>query len=253
MDSSQFADRVVVVTGGTSGIGLAVAERFAAVGARVVVIGRDRGRLCAAADTLAGSAGGVLPLTCDVSSSESVDQAFRTVVEELGEVDVLVNNAGGRTRAPFWELTDGEWDAVVGAILRGTFLCSRAVVSSWLKSGRRGVIVNVGSIGAHQATPTQAHYAAAKGGVGMLTKTMAVELAPHGIRVNTVDPGAIKTPMIADRLNNAADLEFYAQHIPMGAVGMPADVAAAVTFLASDEAAYITGASLAVDGGWLAK
>jgi glucose 1-dehydrogenase len=244
--------RVAIVTGGSSGIGLAIAGRLAADGATVVVTARRPQPLEEAVAGLALAGHSVYGHPCDVGSSVGVDALVAATVAEHGGVDILVNNAGHRSRAPFWEISDQEWDGVIATNLRGPFLCSRSVVQHWMSTGGKGRIINIGSIGAERATPTQAHYAAAKGGVRMLTQTMAVELAPYGIPVNCVDPGAIATPMISDRLQNEADLAFYAAKIPWGAVGDPANVAAAVAFLASPDAQYITGAHLAVDGGWLA-
>jgi glucose 1-dehydrogenase len=244
--------KVALVTGGSSGIGLAIAVRLASDGASVAVTARRLEQLEQATARIVGQGGRASAHRCDVGSSAEVEALVAAVLERYGRVDVLVNNAGHRSRAPFWEISDEEWDGVVGTILRGAFFCARSVVRHWMAVGEKGRIINIGSIGAERATPTQAHYAAAKGGLRMLTRTMAVELAPHGIPVNCIDPGAIATPMISDRLRNQADLDFYASHIPWGAVGDPANVAAAVSFLASSEAQYITGASLAVDGGWLA-
>jgi glucose 1-dehydrogenase len=250
--TAPLEGHVAIITGGSSGIGLAIAERLAADGASVVIIARRAGPLEAAAARIQAAGGIAVGHQCDVGSSAQVDALVRRVVEDHGHIDVLVNNAGHRNRAPFWELSDADWDGVMSTLLRGPFLCSRSVVRHWMQTGTKGRIVNIGSIGAQRATPTQAHYAAAKGGLRMLTQTMAVELAPHAIPVNCVDPGAIATPMISDRLSNEADLQFYANKIPWGAIGEPSNIAAAVAFLASDESQYITGAHLAVDGGWLA-
>jgi glucose 1-dehydrogenase len=251
-EPNSLNGRVAVVTGGSSGIGLAIAGRLAADGATVVITARRQQPLEQAVAELSVAGRLVYGHPCDVGSSAEVDALVAYAIAEHGGVDILVNNAGHRSRAPFWEISDQAWDEVLATNLRGPFLCSRGVVRHWMSIGGKGRIVNIGSIGAERATPTQAHYAAAKGGLRMLTQTMAVELAPYGIPVNCVDPGAIATPMIADRLQNEADLAFYAAKIPWGSVGDPANVAAAVAFLASPEAQYITGAHLAVDGGWLA-
>jgi glucose 1-dehydrogenase len=250
--SSRFEDKVAIVTGGSSGIGLAIAQRLAGEGAAVVIVGRRPELLAAAEKEIADTGGGVHAVRCDVGDSAAVDSMVAEAIETFGGVDILVNNAGHRSRTPFWEIDDDEWNAVIGTIIGGAFACSRAVVRDWLARGHRGRIVNIGSITAERAAPGQAHYAVAKGGLRMLTRTLAVELAPHGIPVNAVDPGAIATPMIADRLSSEEDMAFYASRIPLGTVGAPAQVAAAVAFLASEEAGYLTGASVPVDGGWLA-
>jgi glucose 1-dehydrogenase len=250
--SSRFEGKVAIVTGGSSGIGLAIAHRLAGEGAAVVIVGRRPEALAAAAEEIAAAGRRVHGVRCDVSDSGAVDAMVAETIETFGDVDVLVNNAGHRSRTPFWEIEDAEWNSVIGTIIGGAFVCSRAVVRHWLATGRRGRIVNIGSITAERAAPGQSHYAVAKGGLRMLTKTLAVELAPHGIPVNAVDPGAIATPMIADRLSSEEDMAFYATRIPWGSVGAPADIAAGVAFLASEEASYLTGASVPVDGGWLA-
>jgi glucose 1-dehydrogenase len=250
--AGRFAGKAAIVTGGSSGIGLAIARRLAAEGAAVAVAARREDALAAAVAGIRESGGRAHGVRCDVGQPAAVAAMVAEVLATFGAVDVLVNNAGHRSRQPFWEIADEEWDAVLGTVLGGAFSCSRAVVRHWLATGARGRIVNIGSIAAERATPGQAHYATAKGGLRLLTRTMAVELAPHGIPVNCVDPGAIATPMIADRLQSEEDLAFYATRIPWGSVGAPDDIASAVAFLASDEARYMTGASIAVDGGWLA-
>jgi 3-oxoacyl-[acyl-carrier protein] reductase len=229
----DFTDRSVVVTGGAAGIGAAVVEFF--VGADVTVAD-------IAEPTAATSARFV---RCDVSDEDQVTDLFTRTVAAAGGVDVLVNNAGVLRDRVLWKTSTADWDAVLGVHLRGTFLCTRAVVPHMRTAGR-GRIVNVTSYTGLHGNIGQSAYAAAKAGIVGLTKTAAKELASFGIRVNAVVPNA-ETAMVA-----SVPPEKYQQLrqlIPLGRFGRPAEMAWAIGFLAADEADYVTGAVLAVDGG----
>jgi 3-oxoacyl-[acyl-carrier protein] reductase len=241
---SRFDGRTVVVTGASRGLGRAIAVAFAAEGAYVFV-GHQRAEDEAAA-TVAMLAGNGEALRFDVSKPAEVEAAFAKVHKARGRVDVLVNNAGISRDAPAVLLDPPDWHDVVAVNLDGAFFCSRAVLAPMMHA-RKGAIVNVASSTAIRANPGQANYAAAKGGLLALSRTLAAELSPKGIRVNAVVPGLIDAGMV-QRMDHRA-LEKGKSHIPLGRLGTADEVARVVLFLASDDAAYVVGAELPVDGG----
>jgi 3-oxoacyl-[acyl-carrier protein] reductase len=239
--SFDFGGRAVIVTGAAGGIGLAVAERFTEAGARVWLADVDED----AAEVAAAGMPGATGVHCDVRDPAAANALAERVVAEAGGVDVLVNNAGILRDRMLWKLTDADWSAVIGVHLTGTFNCTRAVVPAMRERGR-GRIVNVTSYTGLHGNVGQAAYAAAKAGIVGLTKTSAKELGRFGITVNAISPLA-DTAMVASI--PAEQRERLEQLVPAGRVGAPEEIAPAVAFLASDEAAYITGAVLPVDGG----
>src|SRR5689334_1376157 len=247
---SRFADRVAVVTGSARGIGAATARRFAEEGAAVAVLDLDRD---AAAATAAGlGATRSVGLSCDVADAESVETAVAAVVEELGRVDILVNNAGVTRDNLLFKMTEDDWDAVMNVHLRGSFLMSRAV-QKHMVAAKYGKILNLSSVSA-LGNRGQANYSAAKMGLQGFTRTLALELGPFGVNVNAVAPGFIVTEMTdATARRVGMDPEDYrkaaADATPVRRVGQPEDIAAAVTFLCSDDASFVTGQTLYVDGG----
>lgn len=243
----RFEGRTVIVTGGSRGLGRAMAAAFGAEGAFVIVgyLARERD----AEHTLslvreAGGDGRVMPF--DVSRRPDVDAAIEAIAKERGRVDVLVNNAGIARDELFPLMSQESWDEVLATNLGGLFHCARAVVRPMLAAGR-GAIVNVGAVAALRASPGQVNYAASKGGLVAFTRALGAELAPRGIRVNAVLPGAISAGLAARLDRRVADRIRAA--IPAGRFGTAEEVARAVLFLASDEATYIIGQSLVVDGG----
>ena len=237
---SRLQDRVAIVTGGASGIGLACAHRLAAEGARVVIADLVADRASAAAQTIDGAIG----LGCDVSDEAQVQACVQATVEHAGRLDIIINNAGMMIFKPLVETTSADWLKVLGVDLMGAVHFIKAGLPHM---GPGGAVVNIASVHAVETTPLVATYAAAKAALLSLTRSAAIEAVP--VRVNAILPGAVDTPMLWENPNVKSGVEI----IDRKAVGRPDDLAAAVAFLASDDAAFITGASLNVDGGRLAR
>ncbi|MEO8483486.1 MAG: 3-oxoacyl-ACP reductase FabG [Acidobacteriota bacterium] len=241
-----LANRVAVVTGGSRGIGRAIARDLAAAGARVAVCYRRREAEAQALVEELGGAPAALAMQCDVSNEAEVNGFMAHVASVLGPVDVLVNNAGIARDGVLLFMDSARWNDVLATNLGGPFLCTRAVVRGMMVR-RWGRIINVASASADTALPGQANYAASKAGVVGLTRALARELAPHGVLVNAVAPGLIETEMLEGL--KPAVREKLLQGVALQRVGQPEEVARVVTFLASDAASYITGQTIAIDGG----
>jgi 3-oxoacyl-[acyl-carrier protein] reductase len=241
-------DKGVLISGGTSGIGLAAAERFLDEGSRVFVGGVGDDEVAATVERLR-PAGAIEGLRCDVSDEAGAEALVDAATAFLGRVDVLVNNAGIARKTRFLDIEPGEWDRVIAVNLRGMFLVARLVARRMVEDGRGGSIVNMASTNALGGEEEFAHYNASKGGVLQLTRSMAVELGTSGVRVNCLCPGFIDTPLNR-ALADESQFRAYAETaIPLGRYGKADEVAAAYAFLASDEASFVHGAALAVDGG----
>lgn len=250
----DLKNKVALVTGSRRGIGQGIALALAQAGANVAVTDIDQADCQKVVDQIKEIGQDGLAIKLDVTSREEVEKAIKMTVEKFSKIDILVNNAGIAQLKPFLELTEADWDRTLGINLKGMFLCSQAAAKEMVKN-KYGKIVNIASIASGQVGIgflNTAHYCASKGGVTALTEALALELAPYGINVNAIGPGVIETPMTQDILADEAAKKGMLMRIPKGRLGQPKDVASAVVFLASDEADYITGATLFVDGGWLA-
>jgi NAD(P)-dependent dehydrogenase (short-subunit alcohol dehydrogenase family) len=243
---------VAVVTGAGSGIGLGIADRFAGAGAEVVLAEVNVSRGQQAAAGVQARYGKGLFVAADISRAADCRRLMDTALETYGHIDTLVNNAGVNFVKPTLQMTEEDWDRVVDVDLKGTFLCSRYALESMVARGQ-GNIVNIASVHTIATLPEAAPYAAAKGGVHMLTNALAIEFAPHGIRVNAVSPGLTDTQIWQDIQAAAEDAEEARRHwfdnIPLGRVQTAREVANVVLFLASPDASYVTGANLLTDGG----
>jgi glucose 1-dehydrogenase len=254
--------KVALVTGSSQGIGQAIAIRLAQEGAAVVINYRSHPE--GAEETLAKvqAAGGRCyaaqcpnsqgyTLKADLGDVNDLRQLVADSIEHFGKIDILVNNAGIEKHAPFWEVTEADYDAVLNVNLKGVFFATQAMVQHLRETKRPGKIINISSVHEELPFPNFAAYCASKGGIKMLTRNLAVELAPLGITMNNVAPGAIATPINTKLLNDRAKLGTLLQNIPLGRLGQPNDVASLVAFLSSADADYITGSTFFVDGGLL--
>ncbi|HET6949358.1 MAG TPA: SDR family NAD(P)-dependent oxidoreductase [Acidimicrobiales bacterium] len=242
--------RVAVVTGGASGIGLGVARSFVADGHHVAVLDRDQAGADQAAAELQAEGGTAVAVAVDVADRTSVAAAFARVRAELGPVEILVTSAGIESFDALLDITPDTWDRIIAVNLTGTFTCVQAAVPDMLAAGW-GRIVTISSSSAQSGAPNMAHYAASKGGVLALTKSLAVELAGNGITVNTIPPSLVDTPMArqAEAAGDFPGVDVVGRMVPVGRAGTPADIAAACSFLCSDGGSYITGQVIGVNGG----
>lgn len=250
----RLGGKRALITGGGTGIGRATAHLFAREGAQVMVSGRRRSELEETVRLIEEDRGHAALVQGDVSRPEDAERMVAETIEAFGGLDVLVNNAGIIVRgASVTSVSIEDWNRVIDIDLSGVFLVSRFALRHMVPAGRGGAIVNVSSVSGLLGDPNAAPYNAAKGGVNLLTKSMALDYAPHRIRVNAVCPGRVATPMPMSRLKPGDDWETalaqWGRNIPLGRVGRPEDVAHAILFLASEEASWITGTTLVVDGG----
>ncbi len=244
--------QVAIVTGGSGGIGQAIAIRLAEDGARVVI--NYRSNIDEAKETqekVEASGREGLLVQANLSQVSDVQKLVAESIQHFGQVDILVNNAGLEKNASFWDVTEKDYDTVMDVNLKGAFFAAQAVVKHLLATNRPGRIINISSVHEELPFPHFTSYCASKGGMKMMMRNLAVELAPHNITINNVAPGAIETPINTKLLNDPEKLGALLKNIPLGRLGQPQEVAALVSFLASPDASYITGSTLYVDGGLL--
>lgn len=250
--TGRLAGKVAIVTGSDSGIGRAIAVRFAQEGAAVTVNYHSNARNARETKAEIEQRGGkALVVQANVASADDTQRLVDETVKAFGTLDILVNNAGMEIPRPFLDIPEHEWDLVIAVNLKGPFLCAQAAVRAMLKAGKRGRIVNISSVHEDIPMPGNSPYCAAKGGLRMLTRTLCDELAPHGITINNIGPGAVATPINTATLADPEKVAKLNAVIPLGRVGQPEEVAGLAVYLASDEAAYVTGATYFIDGGMM--
>ena len=250
----RLKGKTAIITGASRGIGKGIAEVFAEEGADVAVNYTASAQAAEeVANWIRAQGRRAIAVKADVSNRAQVQAMMDRVWSELGPPDILVNNAGIETIVPFLELTDDQWTRLVDVNLRGCWLCSQVFCKRVVAEGRKGSIVHIGSIQAAKVLPGRTHYAPTKLGLEALTRNMSAEMTPHGIRVNCVHPGLIDTDMTAWVMKRPDLLPGILAQISLGRAGEPREIGTVVAFFASDEASYLTGQSIHVDGGWEGK
>jgi NAD(P)-dependent dehydrogenase (short-subunit alcohol dehydrogenase family) len=249
LDQFSLKGKVAIVTGSSRGIGRAIAEGLAGAGAAVVVNGRSPESVKPVVDTVPNSLG----VVADVSKAADVHELIQKTVDKFGRIDILINNAG---ISPYFKpaetMKEADWDEIIAVNLKSVFLCCEAVARVMIpqKSGR---IINISSIGGQVALPRLLAYCAAKGAVDQITRVLAVEWAPHHILVNSISPGWVESDLTKGLKENPTRREALTRQIPLGRLGKPDEIVGAAIYLCSDAASYVTGATLSIDGGWLAQ
>lgn len=254
----KLQGQIAIITGASSGIGAGCAMELAKAGATVVVnypVASTRDMAEKVVATIAANGGSAIAYKCDVSKEEEVTQMFADVIRQFGTVDILINNAGLQKDAPFTEMTLEQWNFVIGVNLTGQFLCAREAIKEFLRRGVNGKSKSAGKIicmsSVHEVIPWAGHanYAASKGGVNLMMKTIAQEYAPKMIRINSIAPGAIATPINHDAWDTSEHLVNLLKLIPQKRIGQVEDIGKAVVWLVSDDSDYVNGTTLFVDGG----
>jgi glucose 1-dehydrogenase len=246
----RLKDKVALVTGATSGIGKAIAERFAAEGAHVAVNYREHGNNAAeAAAMLETFAAEGMAAVADVSNRAEIDRMMQQIIAKFGRLDIVINNAGMEIKKPFVDVTDDEWNKVLSVNLYGPFVISQLAARQMIKQGAGGKLIFISSVHEDIPFPDYTAYCASKGAVRMMMRNIAMELAPYKINCNNIAPGAIATPINQKVLDDPQQKKNAISEIPWGRFGRPEEVANVAVFLASDEAEYVTGSTYYIDGG----
>ena len=248
LNSSDFSEKVAIVTGAGQGMGRAVAEKLAYSGARVIVNDLVSHAAADTAKDIVNKGGNAYPVKGDVTSKEDVSNLVQSTLDKYGSLNILVNNAGVLRPTPVIDIEEDEWDFVIGVNLKGTYMCSRAVLPTMRETGWGRIINFSSTAGKNISTVGGAHYTAAKAGILGFTRHLAKEEACHGITVNALCPGLIDTEMVRSTITEER-VRAYAKTFPISRLGQPHEIAELVTFIASDKAAYITGASFDINGG----
>lgn len=248
--AGRLAGKVAVVTGSGSGIGQSIAEKLGAEGATCVVDYRNHPEQAqTTVDAVTAAGGRAIMVQADVSVLADCTRLIDEAWQQLGSCDILVNNAGIEKRADFVDVTEADYDAVLGVNLKGPFFLTQAFVRRLKAANKPGRVINISSVHEDMVFPHFSTYCVSKGGIRMLMRDLAVELGPLGITVNNIAPGAISTPINTALLNDKPKLDALLANIPLGRLGKPEEIAALAAFLASDDAAYITGSTYVIDGG----
>ncbi|MCC8179341.1 MAG: SDR family oxidoreductase [Planctomycetes bacterium] len=249
----RLQGKMAIITGGSRGIGKAIASGFLREGARVAIVSRDIAQGEKSAAELRADGGDCRAYRGDIASTEDIHSFFAAIVETMGPPDIMVNNAGVLLKGKFLDTSDADWDKVVNTNLRGTYVCGREAARIMVAKGIRGSIINISSIDGETVYSVGHHplYSVTKAGINMLTKVMAMELAEHGIRVNTLSPGVVPTDISAGSMKDKSHMDAILKEIPLGRTARADEMAGPAIFLASDDASYVTGANLLADGGWV--
>ena len=250
--TNRLTGKVAAVTGGDQGIGRAIAERLAQDGADIAICYRKNKKGAdEVVDSITATQRRAAAFQADVGIVADGKRFIEEAVAALGKIDILINNAGLEKRADFWDVTEEDFDAVLNVNLKGMFFVTQAVVRHLRQTGRPGKIINISSVHEELPFPHFASYCASKGGIKMLTRNLAIELAPDKVTINSIAPGAIETPINTKLLNDPVKLKALLENIPLGRLGKPEDVAGIASFLASGDSDYVTGTTFFVDGGLL--